>query len=62
MGVGDEGVDQRVTFLKLDSQRLAGYCRDGFNFLGASGSFRATGQNFHGGMTSTAVFTLQVNP
>lgn len=62
VGVGDQAVDQRLTSLKIESQHLVGLCHDGFTFTGASGSFRASGENFHGGVTDTAVFSLTVNP
>lgn len=62
VGVGDPAVDQRLTSLALETQHYEDLCHGGFVFKGASGSFRATGENFHGGMTDTAVFSLHVNP
>lgn len=29
---------------------------------GASGGFQARGENFHGGVTTSAAFSLEVNP
>lgn len=62
VGVGDEAVDQRLTSLEIETQSLADLCREGFTFNGASGGFQAGGENFHGGTTTTATFSLQVDP
>jgi hypothetical protein len=62
VGVGDEAVDQRLTSLEIGTQSLADLCRNGFTFNGASGGFQAGGENFHGGVTTTASLALQVDP
>lgn len=62
VGVGDEAVDQRLTSLVLEAADFAGVCGDGFSFNGASGSFQARGENFHGGVTTSATFSLEVQP
>jgi hypothetical protein len=62
VGVGDEAVDQRLTSLEIETQSLADLCRNGFTFNGASGGFQAGGENFHGGVTTTASLALQVDP
>jgi|GEM_PF-2116098 len=60
VGIGDEASDRRLTTLELDTGGFAGYCRSGFTFTGASGSFRAHGENFHGGTNDSAAFSLTV--
>lgn len=60
VGIGDEAVDRRLTSLELDTGGFAGYCGNGFAFTSASGSFRAHGENFHGGTNHSATFSLTV--
>jgi len=60
IGIGDEAVDRRLTTLELDTGSFANYCRNGFTFTNASGSFAARGENFHGGTNSSAAFTITV--
>lgn len=62
VGVGDQAVDQRLTSLEIETQSLVDLCGEGFTFNGASGGFQAGGENFHGGVTTTATFSLQVDP
>jgi len=60
-GPGDEVLDRRITSLEIDTSNLPNYCRGDFTFTGAGGSFRASGENFHGGTAESAVFSLTVN-
>jgi hypothetical protein len=58
VGVGDRTVDRRLTRLEIDTGGLLNLCSNGFTLRSASGTFRARGENFHGGVTTTASFTL----
>jgi len=57
-GPGDTAQSLRLTSLEINIDNLISGCPSGFSFSGMSGSFAATGKNFHGGADTTASFSF----
>lgn len=60
-GVGDWVEDTLQTLIGVDTSSLTSRCGDGFTFAGASGTFRVSGENFHGGIATTSEFSLTLD-
>ena len=57
-GPGDTASALRLTTLTIEEATLFGSCPSGYSLASLSGSFAATGKNFHGGTDTTASFSF----